>query len=390
MYLGNTAAAVDLYQRILDIDPGHAQAHWGLAGARRADDRAHIDTMRRILATPGLHPRTRAFLNYAIGKECEDIAAWDEAFDAFASGAAARRQTVEYDEANEIATFAALSELFSADWLDGRQDGTATGPAPIFIVGQPRTGTTLIERILAAHSQVHAAGELQHFTLGIRRLSDYRDPRRFTPELYARARNLDPADLGRTYLETTRRLQGNRPRFIDKLPQNYLNVPLILAALPHARILHLTRDPMDACFASFKQLFADAYLHSYRQDEMARHHVRYHQLMSIWRQRFPGRFLDVSYEATVQDVEGVTRALLDWLQLPFEDACLNFHAQSGAVATCQCRAGAGARAHPLRRTLATLRRRARAHATHPGHRASRLKRMTRPANRRIKAPRRSA
>ena len=117
------------------------------------------------------------------------------------------------------------------------------------------------------------------------------------------------------------------------LSQNYLLIPLILAALPKAKIVHLVRDPMDACFASFKQLFADAYLHSYNQGEMARHHARYRRLMDCWRERFPGRFLDISYEETARDLEPNARRLIDFLELPWEDACLHFHEQDSAVST---------------------------------------------------------
>jgi hypothetical protein len=120
---------------------------------------------------------------------------------------------------------------------------------------------------------------------------------------------------------------------VDKLPQNYLMIPLILKALPKAKIVHLVRDPMDACFASFKQLFADAYLHSYEQGEMARHHARYRDLMQVWHQRFPGQIFDISYEDTARDLGPNARALLDYLELPWEDACLDFHQQDGAVTT---------------------------------------------------------
>ncbi len=134
-------------------------------------------------------------------------------------------------------------------------------------------------------------------------------------------------------MHTTKRMQGDVPHFVDKLPQNYLFIPLILKALPNAKIVHLTRDPMDACFASFKQLFADAYLHSYEQEEMARHHARYQQLMAVWRERFAGRFFDISYENTASNIEPNARALIDYLGLPWEDACLNFHQQDRAVST---------------------------------------------------------
>jgi len=332
VYFGDTARAEAIFRSIIAIDPASPQAHWALAGARKARDRSHVDELEALLARPRLHPRIEAFYAYGLGKEYEDLECWPEAFDAFARGAAARRQTVEYDEPVERETFAFLEEHFTRAWLDAAAPGDASA-APIFIVGQPRTGTTLVERIVAAHSQVHAAGELQQFSLGIRRLSEHRDPRRFTADLFRAALTVAPAALGRVYLDTTRRMQGATPHFIDKLPQNYLCLPLIFAALPNARVLHLTRDPMDACFASFKQLFADAYLHSYEQREMARHHARYRRLMARWRERFPERFLDVSYEATVADLEPSARRLVDYLGLPWEDACLAFHRQSGAVST---------------------------------------------------------
>ena len=191
----------------------------------------------------------------------------------------------------------------------------------------------LVERIVSSHSRVHSAGELQQFSLGIRRLTNHRDPKRFSADLFRVAKELDPADLGGVYLDTTRRVRGDTPHFVDKLPQNYLCIPLILAALPNAKILHLTRNPMDACFASFKQLFADAYLHSYDQQEMARHHARYRDLMKTWRERFGDRFLDLSYEQTVADLEPNARRVIEFLQLPWEDQCLDFHAQSSGVAT---------------------------------------------------------
>ena len=134
-------------------------------------------------------------------------------------------------------------------------------------------------------------------------------------------------------METAGRMRGNTAKFVDKLPSNYLNIPLILKALPNAKIVHLIRDPMDACFSSYKQLFSDAYLHSYDQEEMARHHIRYLKLMQVWRERFPGRFFDISYEETARNLEPNARALIDYLELPWQDECLNFHQQETAVTT---------------------------------------------------------
>jgi hypothetical protein len=239
---------------------------------------------------------------------------------------------VEYDEASEIEMFEYLEERYTADWVDDGSPGH-DADAPIFVLGQPRTGTTLIERIISSHSQVHSSGELQQFGMAVRRLSKHTDPRRFSKQLFESALELDCARVGAVYMESTRRVQGGTPRFVDKLPQNYFYIPMILKALPNARIVHLTRDPMDACFASYKQLFADAYLHSYDLEEMARHHCRYRRLMDAWRERFAGRFLDISYEETVSDLEPNARRLIEFLGLPWEDACLRFHEQKHAVST---------------------------------------------------------
>jgi len=332
VYFGETEAAEALFDEIISIQPDSAQAHWALATARKAQDGTHIRTCTDKVERPGVHPRLQSFYYYGIGKECEDLQRWPEAFEAFSKGAEARRKTVEYDEPAEIEMFDFLTEQFDEAWLRRAATGNPDS-SPIFVLGQPRTGTTLIERIISSHSAVTSAGELQQFSLAIRRVSEHRDPKRFSSGLFEAALGTDPNRLGSTYLETTRQMRGDTPRFVDKLPQNYLCIPLILAALPNAKIVHLTRGPMDACFASFKQLFADAYLHSYHQEEMARHHARYFHLMQVWRERFPDRFFDISYEETATDLEPNVRALLAFLDLPFEEACLAFHDQSTAVST---------------------------------------------------------
>lgn len=332
VYHGRSDEAAQMLETALEKDPFSPQAHWILASARKAKDEKHIQAMRKALAMQKNNLRGRAFLHYAIGKEYEDLGDWPGAYAGFSEGAAARRQTVEFDEASEIDFFAALEELLTESWMEEGSSGHAD-TAPIFVLGQPRTGTTLVERIITSHSQVHSAGELQQFGFAIRRLSKYREPKRFSRRLLEHAVQLDSSELGALYMQTGKKLHGNTPRFVDKLPTNYVYLPLILKALPNAKIVHLVRNPMDACFSSFKQLFADAYLHSYDQQEMARHHARYQKLMDQWRVRFAGRFFDISYEATVRDLEPNARALIDYLELPWEDSCLRFHEQSTAVST---------------------------------------------------------
>jgi hypothetical protein len=201
------------------------------------------------------------------------------------------------------------------------------------VLGQPRTGTTLIERVISAHKDVHSAGELQQFRLALLRLGNVNSHQRFATETFAAAKCVDPKKVGNMYLQTSGRMRGDTPKFVDKLPQNYMFLPLILKALPNAKIIHLVRDPMDACFASYKQLFAETYAHSYDQAEMARHHIRYLKLMDVWRERFGDRFYDVSYEQTAIDLEPNAKGLIDFLELPWQEDCLNFHQQKTAVRT---------------------------------------------------------
>ena len=332
VFLGKIDDAVALFKRAIDLEPNSAQCHWGLANSAKAKDDTHIKTMQGLIESGRQSKRSQGFLHYAIGKENEDLGNWPEAFSAFTQGARARRETVEFNEADETAMFEAIKETYTAQWLANCPAG-AEDPAPIFVLGQPRTGTTLIERVITSHSQVYSAGELQQFGLAVRRASRHANPKRFSKELFIAAATVNPAEIGNMYLRSTAKLRDKSPFFVDKLPVNYLNIPLILAALPRAKIVHLVRGPMDACFASFKQLFADAYLHSYDQSEMARHHARYRDLMAHFRQEFPGRIVDISYEDTARDLEPNARKLINALKLDWEDACLNFHESSSGVAT---------------------------------------------------------
>jgi tetratricopeptide (TPR) repeat protein len=314
-----------------ELDDAEA-ANWILSNLRKATNHDHVEVLERLVDQEGRNPRALAFLYYALGKELEDLEDWDNAFAAFARGARARRSTVEFDEASEKEMFQAFGDTFTNEWISTGPAGHGD-PSPVFVIGQPRTGTTLVERIITSHSQVHSAGELKQFGISVRRLSDYREPKRYSARLAHLAASIDSAKLGQAYIAMTAKFRGSLPRFVDKLPPNYLYLPLILKSLPNAKIIHLTRNPMDACFASFKQLFADAYPHSYDQAEMARHHARYYHLMALWRDRFGDRFLDLSYEAIASSLEPNARTLIDFLELPWEDACLDFHRQTAPVAT---------------------------------------------------------
>lgn len=330
-FLGQSAAAEATVRGVLKHQPGNPQAHWILSGVVKATDDGHAREMVRYAeAAQGAH--AKAFLYFGAGKAFEDIADWKTAFDCFSKGAKARRTTIEFDEYEEEKVFSALENLLTREWLNADRSETETD-SPIFIIGQPRTGTTLVERIITSHSKVASAGELQQFYLSIRRLSRAQTPNRVSAALIDAASAIKPTSLGEAYARATAPHAARAPRFVDKMPVNYLYAPLIARALPNARIVHITRGAMDSCFSSYKQLFADAYPHSYDLEEMARHHVRYRRLMERWRDVLGDRMLDVSYEETVRDVEGAARRIIEYLGLDWEAACAAFHEQKGAVAT---------------------------------------------------------
>ena len=351
VYAGDLDTARALLEDAVRREPGNARAHWLLSQARRADTTDHLDTMRRLLEDDPTD-RDTAWLQYAIGKECEDLGNDAEAFVAWQHGAAARRRTVEYDEQADIELFETLEETFTAEWLAGREPGCYDA-APVFIVGMPRTGSTLLDRMLDAHPAVCSAGELRQFGFAVRSLTGNPEPRQFTAALMRDAATADVAGIGATYIESIRSLRGGDAHVIDKLPSNYLYLPLILAALPNARVIHIRRDPLDTCLAVFKQLFADAYLFSYDLSELARHYARYRRLMDVWSERFPDRFHTVDYEALVAEPEETLRVALQYIGLSWNAACLDYFRESANASTASA---VQVREAPHQRTVGRWRR----------------------------------
>lgn len=332
IFLGKKKEAREALEKALRLRPFDPQAHWRISNLEKATDNGHLKTLEKLLLRYQNEPRGLSFIAYSAGKEYEDLGDWENAFRCFKIGAEAKKKITEFDETREDEMFKAYHKTFSPEWVAQETSGHPS-EAPIFILGQPRTGTTLVERIITAHSMVHSAGELQQFRLAIWRNAKGETPGQFSPEMVRASAEIDPKGIGETYLQTSKSMQGNLPRFVDKMPINFFYIPLIVKALPNAKIIHLVRGPMDSCFSSYKQLFAEAYFHSYSLYEMARHHVRYHRLMDYWRELLPGKFLDVKYEDVVCDLESNARRMINYLDLPWEDACLEFHQQDQAVTT---------------------------------------------------------
>jgi hypothetical protein len=210
-----------------------------------------------------------------------------------------------------------------------------TGESPIFIVGLPRTGTTLVERIIGNHSLVHPAGELLALRDAVGAVVDRTAPHLSTTWLgYAEALGDLPGEpIAREYLARSRAHRGDRPRFTDKAPANFYYCGLILRAFPNARIVHLTRHPMAACYAIYKTRFEGGFAFSYDLLELAEYYLGYHKLMAHWHRVLPVRILDVAYEQVVTAQEATTQRILDYLGLPFEEGCLAFHLNPAPAST---------------------------------------------------------
>ncbi len=292
----------------------------------------HIAELEALLAEGVRNPLGGASVAYALAKECEEVGYYERSFGHLRTGAEFKRRTFNYQIDEDLNTFRVLKEVFTADALSNASNGFETNE-PIFILGLPRTGSTLVERIISSHSAVYAAGELRYFAEAmmeqIRKLGPVAD----RAGLVRKSLEVDMHEVGRRYIELTRPATGHTPHFIDKLPLNSIYLGNIHLALPHAKIIHLRRTPLDACYAIYKFLFNQAYSWSYDLGEIAQYYIAYRGLMDHWRRLLPGRIIDVAYEDVVVDLEREARRLIGELGLEWEPACLRFHENEAAAMT---------------------------------------------------------
>ncbi|HEX7375108.1 MAG TPA: sulfotransferase [Steroidobacteraceae bacterium] len=333
-YMGDAAGAEAGFDAVIALRPDEYEAYNARAQVRtQTEARNHVAQLRARLERT-IAPAGVVQLSFALAKELEDLGEDAASFAALRRGADTKRAHMRYDVATDEAIMARIREVFGPDRFSRRPAG-CDGNDPIFIVGLPRTGTTLVERIVGSHSAVCPAGELNEFSLALidltRRLPG--PPPASRLDFVDATARIDFRALGEAYLASTRPLRDARPRFIDKLPFNFLYAGLIHLALPRARIISLRRHPLDTCYAVYKQLFRDAYPYSYDLDDLGRYYVAYDALMRHWDAVLPGVIHTVCYEDVVADVERETRRLLEYCGLPWEDACLEFHASTQASTT---------------------------------------------------------
>ena len=365
-FLGRLEDAEADYDRAIARRPADYEAYKNRSDLRtQSVARNHVAELESLLAGGIADWRGEVQVRYALAKEYEDLGEHIQAFDHLRWGARKRRENLEYRIATDLETVEWIIDAFArapatallgtgrgANDLQPDDDALHEAPVqgarsqgarmhrarmqggPIFIVGLPRSGTTLVDRILSSHSTVTSAGELNEFALAlVARVSlqngGARLPRR---ELVACSAHIDFEALGEEYL-TRARAVGGPGLFIDKMPLNYLYCGIIRRALPEAKIVHLARHPMAACYAIFKTLFKDGYPFSYDLEEIGLYYIAYRRLMQHWDTAMPGLIHHVEYEKLVADQTGETRRLLSFCDLAWEDACLDFHRNAAPATT---------------------------------------------------------
>ena len=334
--LGKQSEAVAAYRTAFELRPSFGDAYWSLANLKTyrfaGEDIARMREQERV---PDIDGADRYHLCFALGKALEDRGDYAESFGYYRRGNALKKAELRF-KIEPIERNARLqAAVCTREFFEARRGHGCDSDEPIFIVGLPRSGSTLLEQILASHSQVEGTTELPNILRFVAELQgrdpDTHEPR--YPAILERATAADFTRLGEKYLADTRVYRTGKPRFIDKMPNNFRHIGLIHLILPNARIIDARREPMACCFSNFKQLFASGQEFTYDIEDIARYYRSYVQLMRHWGDALPGGVLRIQYEDVVEDLEANVRRILDFCGLPFEPACLAFHKTERSVRT---------------------------------------------------------
>lgn len=327
--MGRLTEAETLLDDVIARKPKDFDAYYNRTTLRRqTPERNHIATLEATLASLG-DAKAPPALSYALAKEYEDLGEIERSFDHLERGAAARRSALSYDVCGDLNVMHTIAQHFDAAFFARNLTGFQ-GEAPIFVVGLPRSGTTLVDRILSRHPRVESRGELNDLALAVMRAAGRTPDKSQRIALTARA---DMRSLGESYIRSVRGGGASAPVFVDKTPLNFLYLGMIARALPHAKIVHLTRHPMASGYAMLKTLFRMGYPFSYSQEDIAQYQIGYLGLMRHWREHLGARILDVRYEDLVDQQERETRRLLAHCELDWNDACLAFNEANSPSAT---------------------------------------------------------
>jgi tetratricopeptide (TPR) repeat protein len=332
--LGRRDESEAAYKAVLKMDPKLAEAYWSLADLKNYAFADHeIAAMFTLLSDEKMANAQSAQLHFALGKALEQGHRYPEAFAHYSRGNALRRLEAPFDIENFERRSARIRAFFDKTFFDEHSGSGDPSGAPIFIVGLPRSGSTLVEQILASHSCVEGTMELPNIINITHQFDDMKADRDGYPETVGTAPMEVLTALGGRYLAETMPLRTGRERFIDKLPNNFSHVGLIHAILPRAIIIDARRHPMDCCLSTFKQHFAEGQTFSYDLEDLGRYYRCYLSLMDHWDRMLPGKIVHVQYEELVHEPETNIRRLLEACALPFEEACLAFHQTRRSVRT---------------------------------------------------------
>jgi tetratricopeptide (TPR) repeat protein len=334
---GRTEGCIAAFRKSLELDPGLGESWLGLANLKTFHFAASdVDAMRAQLARTDLPEDERIHLNFAFAKGFEDQKAYEKAFEQYSKVNKQKRALYNYDPDEVSAHVRRIKTQYTSELFRGRERQGSPARDPIFIVGLPRSGSTLIEQILCSHSQVEGCGELRDIASIATRLEAKEGGSQVSLNgtIPTPLQGADVHALGEEYLERTRvKRKLGRPFFVDKMPHNFLHVGFIRAILPNARIIDVRRHPLACCMSNFRQNFAAGAGPSYDLAHMARYYCDYVELMAHFDAVLPGRVHRVIYEDMVRDPEGQTRRLLDYCGLPFEEACLRFYETDRTILT---------------------------------------------------------
>lgn len=326
--IGRLDAAEQCLNQVIALAPEDYDAYYNRSTLRRLTvERNHVSELQACLDSGNLSIKAQVPLGYALAKELEDLGEFRAAFAALRRAADCRRSLLSYQVEADVSAMADVRRCFDKSYFERTSPGHPD-IRPVFIIGLPRSGTTLVDRILSSHSQVESRGESGDLGATVMRLARTVADKRVMIE---RASQLDPAALGRAYC--ARLPAAIRPHIIDKTPVNYLYAGLIARALPEARIIHVRRSPMDVCYAMYKTLFRMAYPFTYDLGDLGRYYLAYQALMAHWREHLGTRLIELDYEQLVAKQERETRSLLERCALPWEPACLDFHKNTAASLT---------------------------------------------------------
>jgi tetratricopeptide (TPR) repeat protein len=332
--LGRRAQCETAYRECLRLDPKYADAYWSLADLKNYSfSDTEVQAMQSLLASPPAAATDQAQLHFALARALEQRERYPEAFHHYAAGNTLRRRTSPFSIEQFESKSRRIRACFDRDFFAARAAAGCEDPAPIFIVGLPRSGSTLVEQILASHSRVEGTMELHNILAMVRELDHRQADRDGYPESIGPLGTAELTALGQRYIEETRAVRTGKPRFIDKMPNNFSHVGLIHAILPAARIVDVRRHPMDACFSNYKQYFAQGQSFSYDLGDLGRYYRCYLALMDHWDTVLPGRVMHLQYEQLIREPRETVGRLLEHCGLPFEPATLSFHENPRPVRT---------------------------------------------------------